>query len=71
MTLPTQEKINDMIELLVRQGRIVPYRDDEGVMRFATAEIAAQRNLTGLALPVAEVHRELSAHEAELMGEWN
>ena len=71
MTLPTQETINDTINTLVAAGRLLAYRDDTGAVHFATAAFAEEHGLTGLALTAEEVIRELSAHEAELMGKWN
>ncbi len=65
----TQERINDTIVLMVRTGRLVAYRDAEGVVRFAKREWATAHSVT--ALPLAEVQAELAAHESELMAKWN
>lgn len=71
MRAPTQEEINDTIALLVRDGRLVVYRDEAGVVRFATAEWAAEHALVGVVLTPDQVEQELSANEARLMAEWN
>lgn len=71
MTALTQETINDTINTLIAAGRLLAYRDDTGAIHFATADFAEKHGLTGLALTAEEAARELSAHEAELMGKWN
>ena len=71
MRLPTQEENSDAIELLLRDGRLLAYRDEAGEVRFATAEWAAEHGLAAVALSASQVTEELSAIEAELMAEWN
>ena len=71
MHIPTQEEINDTIEVLLRDGRLLAYRDEAGEVHFATAEWAAEHGLAGVALSASQVTEELSAIEAELMAEWN
>ena len=71
MRTPTQEEINDTIEVLLRDGRLLAYRDEGGEVRFSTAEWAAEHGLAGVALSASQVTEELSAIEAELMAEWN
>ena len=71
MHIPTQEENSDAIELLLRDGRLLAYRDEAGQVRFATAEWAAEHGLAGVALSASQVTEELSAIEAELMAEWN
>ena len=71
MRTPTQEEINDTIEVLLRDGRLLAYRDEAGEVHFSTAEWAAEHGLAGVALSASQVTEELSAIEAELMAEWN
>ena len=71
MRIPTQEENSDAIELLLRDGRLLAYRDEAGEVRFATAEWAAEHGPAGVALSASQVTEELSAIEAELMAEWN
>ena len=71
MRIPTQEEINDTIEVLLRDGRLLAYRDEAGEVHFSTAEWAAEHGLAGVALSASQVTEELSAIEAELMAEWN
>ncbi|MBE2263595.1 MAG: hypothetical protein IAE92_12685 [Burkholderiaceae bacterium] len=71
MHIPTQEEINDTIEVLLRDGRLLAYRDEAGEVHFSTAEWAAEHGLAGVALSASQVTEELSAIEAELMAEWN
>ena len=65
----TQEKINDAIELLVRTGKLVAYRDPANVVRFAKPDWARRNRVAPL--PLTEVQAELAAHEAQLMAKWN
>ncbi len=69
MSTPTQEHINDAILTMLERGLLVAYRDDAGTIRFAKSDWAAAHNVTALTL--AEVQRELTAHEPELMARWN
>ena len=71
MHIPTQEEINDTIEVLLRDGRLLAYRDEAGEVHFSTAEWAVEHGLAGVALSASQVTEELSAIEAELMAEWN
>ncbi len=71
MHIPTQEEINDTIEVLLRDGRLLAYRDEAGEVHFSTAEWAAEHGLAGVTLSASQVTEELSAIEAELMAEWN
>lgn len=71
MHTPPQEEIINAIELLIRDGRLLAYRDEAGEMRFSTTEWAAEHGLAGVALSASQVMEELSAIKAELMAEWN
>lgn len=71
MLTPKQRDVNDTIVLLVRSGQLLAYRDETGSMRIATAEWAAEHDLTEVALSADQVVEEMSAIEAELMAEWN
>ena len=70
MRRPTQAEINDTIVLLMRQGRLLAFRNGDGV-NLATDAWVARHGLPGPVLNVDEVRRQLAAHEAEMMGEWN
>jgi len=72
MRQPTQAEINDTIVLLMRQGRLLAFCCDTGAgVNLATAAWVARHGLPGPALNVDQVRRQLAAHEAEMMGEWN
>lgn len=71
MRQPTQAEINDTIVLLMRQGRLLAFCRDGAGVNLATAAWVARHGLPGPALNVDEVRRQLAAHEAEMMGEWN
>lgn len=71
MTQPTAQDINDVLEMLVRDGHLVAIRDEAGAVHLAPREWAAAHDLTDIALSDEEVAKELSAREPELMGKWN
>jgi len=61
MHISPQEEIINAIELLIRDGRLLAYRDEAGEVRFPTAEWVAEHGLAGVALSVSQVMEELSA----------
>jgi hypothetical protein len=71
MLTPQQNDVNDTIVLLVRNGWLIAYRDDNGAVRIAPTEWAAEHGLTDVALTVDQVIDELSAIEAEMTAKWN